>query len=337
MNSSGAIDIGEPGDPKTARFPGTVASFTFPGPFVPAQRGCPEVRHAVMATTTVESLNDSSNQNLKIAGILSHHGRAPEEEEEEQGEEHQSARTLMYIVYSHKANSGLCWRSTCVGSAVQRLCDMSIPNNVRELCDRCFEECKSLRRVTFGSSSSLERIGVSCFARSGVEEASIPDSVCELCDHCFEQCKSLRRVTFGSSSSVERIGASCFAQSGVKEVRIPDSVRELCDHCFKYCRELCRVTFGSSLERIGVYCFAESSVGDVSFPDSVRELGDRCFEECMHISSVTFGASSSLQCIGDLCFGRNGVEELIIPASLCDLCFPWLEEWEDLCNVRFLH
>ena len=34
--------------------------------------------------------------------------------------------------------------------------------------------------MTFGSSSSLERIGVSCFDGTGVEAVSIPDSVCEL-------------------------------------------------------------------------------------------------------------------------------------------------------------
>ena len=40
--------------------------------------------------------------------------------------------------------------------------EMSILDRARELCDRCFKESKSLRRVTFGSLSSLERIGVSC-------------------------------------------------------------------------------------------------------------------------------------------------------------------------------
>ena len=41
------------------------------------------------------------------------------------------------------------------------LAEISIPDSVRELCGRCFKGCKSLRRVTFGPSSSLERIGVS--------------------------------------------------------------------------------------------------------------------------------------------------------------------------------
>ena len=62
----------------------------------------------------------------------------------------------------------------------------AIPDSVVELCEGCFKECKSLRRVTFGASSSLERIGVSCFEGSGVEEVSVPDCVRELCDDCYQ-------------------------------------------------------------------------------------------------------------------------------------------------------
>ena len=91
--------------------------------------------------------------------------------------------------------------------------DISVPDGVRELCDGCFKGCRRLQRVTFGPSSSLERIGVSCFEESGVEEVSVPDSVRELCDGCFKGCKGLRRVTFGPSSSLERI-----AVEGIRSV-----------------------------------------------------------------------------------------------------------------------
>ena len=90
------------------------------------------------------------------------------------------------------------------------LSSVSIPSSVRELCDGCFRWCQSLRCVTFGSLSSIERIGVCCFAKTGIQEVSIPDSVRELCDDCFVFCSLLRRVTFGSSSSLERIGEHCF-------------------------------------------------------------------------------------------------------------------------------
>ena len=75
--------------------------------------------------------------------------------------------------------------------------------------------------MTFGPSSSLERIGVSSFEDSGVEEVSVPDSVHELCNGCFKDCSSLHRVTFGYSSLLERIGVSCFAGTGVEKFPSP--------------------------------------------------------------------------------------------------------------------
>ena len=96
----------------------------------------------------------------------------------------------------------------------------------RELCDGCFQVCKSLRRVTFGCSSSLEWIRVSCFKHSGVGEVRIPDDLCELCDRCFQGCESLRRVMFGSSSCLERVGRQCFRGCGLVEIIAPDGVRQ---------------------------------------------------------------------------------------------------------------
>ena len=46
---------------------------------------------------------------------------------------------------------------------------VSIPGSVRELCDRCFCGCGSLRRVTLlGCCSCLERLGASCFESTKV-------------------------------------------------------------------------------------------------------------------------------------------------------------------------
>ena len=104
-----------------------------------------------------------------------------------------------------------------------RIEDISIPDSVRELCDRCFAGCSSLRHVRFCSSSSLERIGVQAFGdvydhrhdilRCRIEEISIPDSVRELCDECFAGCSSLRNVTFGPGSSLEKIGFHAFTRT----------------------------------------------------------------------------------------------------------------------------
>ena len=140
-----------------------------------------------------------------------------------------------------------------------------IPDNVRELCDRCFYGCTGLRRVTFGPSSSVERLGVQWITYTHISEVAIPDSVREICDRCFFGCRHLNRITFSPSSSVERIGVEAFSgPEGLGEgscelssVHVPDSVRELCDRCFYGCRFLSFVTFGpsSSLERIGAEAF----------------------------------------------------------------------------------
>ena len=256
----------------------------------------PEVRKAVMATTTVESPGDSASPQWEIAGMLFHDDHAKEGE--------QITGSPMCIVYAHQVNSELCWSLMLPDGALWHLRSVSVPSNVRELCEGCFRGLKRLRRVTFGASSCIERISSSCFERSGVEEVSIPNSVRELCDHCFFGCESLRRIIFGSSSSLEVIGVGCFGDSGLEEVIIPDSVRKLDDGCFEFCRRLRRVIFGcsSSLECIGVHCFVCSGIEEVVIPDSVRQLCDGCFESCTSLRRVTFSSSSPLDWISSRCF-----------------------------------
>ena len=49
-----------------------------------------------------------------------------------------------------------------------RVKELSIPDSVRELCDRCFKGCRSLLAATLGSPSHLERIGAKCFTGSNL-------------------------------------------------------------------------------------------------------------------------------------------------------------------------
>ena len=277
-----------------------------------------------MATTLVELLSDSSNLKLEIAGILPLRGRVQEEEAQ------QFTWTPIYIFDAHRANSGLRWSSTLVGCALQQLRDVSIPNNVRELCCGCFCDCRRLRRVNFGSSSSLERIGLYCFRGSGVEEASIPDGVRELCEGCFKGCKSLRRVMFGSSSSLDRIGAMCFSGSGLFDLEIPSSVGAIGGGAFGecllpggfICRDGCRFRAldGLVLSHDSELCYCSYGVlVSVSIPDGVRELCNRCFHSCGSLRRVMFGSLSSLERIGVSCFELSDIEEVSIPDGVREM------------------
>ena len=284
-------------------------------------------------------------------------------------------------------------------SLVWECAHVSVPDSVRELCDHCFSRCSSLRRITFGPASRLERIGVEAFSWKfqsrcnfwrvrgcPLEEIFIPDSVREIGDRCFSGCHSLRQVTLSSSSRLERIGVEAFswtkvrfpsqAKSGIirprprrllvlgcllKEIFVPDSVREIGDRCFSGCRSLRRVVFGPSsrLERIGVEAFSwdpqlrylgmedrGTSLGcplrKIFIPESVRELGDRCFSGCSSLRRVTFGFGACLERIGSGVFswgepmgwhfngarGRCPLEAIFIPASVREIgdnCFSGCE------------
>ena len=70
-----------------------------------------------------------------------------------------------------------------------------IPDKVPELFELCFREWESLRRVTLGPSSLLERIGDYCFAETEIREMTVPDGVREMGEGCFCRCGSLRRLS----------------------------------------------------------------------------------------------------------------------------------------------
>ena len=141
------------------------------GAFHSVQAG-PKVRKEVMATTMVKSLSDSSSSEWEIVGVVPLHGHVQEEEEEGQ----QIARTQISVVCSHTENQGLCWSSTLLDRALHEIWDVSITNNLRELCDSCLKRCESLRRVSRWSlRHRLSGLVFPGFLDSEVEDASIPD------------------------------------------------------------------------------------------------------------------------------------------------------------------
>ena len=68
-------------------------------------------------------------------------------------------------------------------SGVVRGCPIkavSIPDGVRELCDRCFAGCRSLSYLRFGACRSLESIGADSFSGTELGPMCIPENPREL-------------------------------------------------------------------------------------------------------------------------------------------------------------
>ena len=63
------------------------------------------------------------------------------------------------------------------GDAFRHVISIAVPNCVVEVCEKCFYGCGSLRCITFGASSRLERICAKAFVGTSIESLSIPESV----------------------------------------------------------------------------------------------------------------------------------------------------------------
>ena len=194
---------------------------------------------------------------------------------------------------------------------------VTVPDFVRELCDRCFYKNDRIMGITFGVSSCLERIGSECFAFSGLVCFEMPASVRSVGGGAFNGCPLTEGFSCSEGCSfrvscgllLDEFCHHCYSCIGSPfEVFVPDSVRELCDGCFCKCKSLQRLRFGPSpsVERIGVDSLRGTSIVEAVIPDSVRELGCRCFYGCKHLHDVKFGAMSSLEYIAaDVFLGTN--------------------------------
>ena len=235
------------------------------------------------------------------------------------------------------ANSGILFNKSfgCCLSIISGMKTVIVPDNVRELCDKCFYECKFLKYVKFGPDSLLERIGRSSLAGSNILTFHVPDNVEVLCDECFCECLELAIVTFGQFSKLERIGRKAFYATGIKRIDIPDSVLELCDNCFAECPQLFDVDFGpySRLEQIGMDIFEKSPIDFFHIPDSVRIISPGAFGGRCRLEKVTCSRRGHFVVRKRLLFNKDvsicyscigEVRKVIVPDSvreLCDNCF----------------
>ena len=234
-----------------------------------------------------------------------------------------------------------CMKSPVIGPTfanspdfMKRVQFVSIPNTIVELYEHCFYEYSSLKRITFGSSSSLKWIGRKALSRCGLEDIRIPDSVEELGPRCFHHCKDLVQLRFGEPSSLKRIGRKAFAGCHLIRFDCPDAVEEICEKAFyRYLKWYSQdqvptsveyLTFGkfSSLKRVGAEAFASCNVKYIRVPDSVEEFCPGCFAcDC---EEIRFGISSSLKHMGQRALAGCKILEIRIPdgvEELDDSCF----------------
>ena len=202
--------------------------------------------------------------------------------------------------------------------------DLILPYGVREIGNKAFYECTSLKGVTI--PDSVTSVNKNAFYNcSSLTNVIIPDSVTSIGVEAFRNCSSLTSITIGNgvknigraafnycnsltSVHITDIEAWCeidFSSSGsnpldyaknlylngelVMVLEIPDSVTSIGDNVFYGCGSLISVTIPDSVTSIGEAAFRHcTALTSVTIPNSVTSIGDFAFWYCKCLANITF-------------------------------------------------
>ena len=201
---------------------------------------------------------------------------------------------------------------------------VSIPNGVKTIGRRAFENCSDLAAIDL--PSSVTRIGDYAFENcSSLTEIVIPNSVHTLGNLAFSGCEGLKEITVPDGSknleevfdleSIERVSTN----REVAEAIAKDSFNFEGDTLIKYIGSECDVTVPYFITEIKTDAFADNScITSVTLPERVKVIGDGAFSGCTSLTSVS--ARDGLERIGKNAFYNcTGLERIDIPASVTDI------------------
>lgn len=221
---------------------------------------------------------------------------------------------------------------------------VSIPDDVTDIWEDAFEDCKNLTNITI--PGSVTRIGNGAFKHcNSLTSITIPEGVINIGDSTFEECNGLTSVMI--ADSVKSIGDSAFAHcESMTGIKIPDSVTSIGDSAFKMCTSLASITIPDRVISIGDCAFEYcTSLTSIVIPDSITNIGVRAFYKCGELANEkgfvivrnvlyyykgdeeTVTIPEGVTCIGEDVFSDcSKLTNVIIPDSVISLekgAFRW--------------
>ncbi len=212
----------------------------------------------------------------------------------------------------------------------EKLLEIHIGKNVRQIGEGAFEGCKKLTAVTFSDNSLLTKIGsralVNC---TSLESFAFPNGVTALPDSVFYNCTALKTVVL--SDAMTSFGANAFdgclniealevngllylptktnptfmvfgvVDSKATAYSIAATAKAVGPDAFSGCRALLSIDIPSGVLYIGESAFEGcASLAAVSLPESVRVIGGSAFAGCISLAGVTL--PESLVALGERAF-----------------------------------
>lgn len=178
-----------------------------------------------------------------------------------------------------------------------------------------FQDCTSLRAITFEEGSRCKDIGDCAFSGCVKLEAfAIPSSVSRLGASAFEKCESIVEVVIPVTATI--YGANLFnGCKSLERVSLNEKATALSDNMFKYCTSLKELNIPASVTSFGSGLLSYTAIETFVVPEYVTALPDFFLSGCKSLVDVKL--PSGLKTIGRYAFSNcTALQSIEIPQNV---------------------
>ncbi|EAY04469.1 surface antigen BspA-like [Trichomonas vaginalis G3] len=209
-------------------------------------------------------------------------------------------------------------------------CDLrtiNIPNNIKEMKNRCFNFNNNLKTVTITDNSMLTRIKEYSMQGSIIETIFLPKNVNYFAANSFENSRTLKTITCNPSNpsfsvmdgvlyNKEKTMLVKYPANHGTSFEIPEKVTRIGFCAFIY-SVIESITFPSNLKTIEGWAFAFTNLKTLKIPDTVTEIYNGVFAGCVYLGEITLGAGMTY--IPNNCFSNAKITKIIIPENITSI------------------
>ncbi len=228
-------------------------------------------------------------------------------------------------------------RSAVVGAGVKSLYgtfdgdmgleQVTLPEGLESVGDRCFYGCKALKDVDL--PASLVSIGQYAFYETGLTgTVSLGPSLQSIGQAAFGasievtafELDAANPTLYGANGGVveRESGKMVLLPCGLTSYVVPDGVKEIAPGLFDGAHKLERVVLPEGLEHIGDEAFWDClSLRELKLPSTLKTIGRKAFRLTRSLTELEL--PEGLQAIGDYAFHYSALRRIRVPDSVTSL------------------
>lgn len=157
--------------------------------------------------------------------------------------------------------------------------------NVEDIGSFSFYNCNRLNKIDFSKCKKLSYIGENAFSKSSILSVKLPDTLNYVDRFAFRECKSLQYAKLPSDILVIEDGLfdGCYA---LDDVTIPSRIKRVGKYAFSE-TSISEIELPNTVESLGRFAFYKTKLNSITIPDSVKYINRKCFADCESLTDVT--------------------------------------------------